>query len=104
MNIHIPSTKTDFFLVQPNVSIADAATTSKRAIALVRAAKNTSMKNAIANIGPPIIDSKTFGRVPKISPGPCPGSRPKTNTAGNMATPAPIARAVSIPATIIQLF
>ena len=45
----------------------------------------------------------TLGRVPKIRPGPCPGSRPKENTAGKMAIPAIRAINVSSPATLRQL-
>ena len=103
-NSTIPTAITDFFLSQPQESIVKATTTSRRAMALVIAAKKTRMKNAMANTGPPIIESKTLGSVPKISQGPCPGSRPNTNTAGKIATPARSARAVSIPAMIPQLF
>ena len=92
-----------FFLVHLRLSTAKDTTTSNRAMALVTAANSTSAKNRIAKTDPPLIEANTFGRVPNISPGPCPGSRPKENTAGKMAIPAITAMMVSSPATLAQL-
>ena len=87
-----------------SVSIANETGTSRSAIALVTAAKNTRAKKRNAKIGPPLISENTIGNVPKISPGPCFGSSWNENTAGKIAIPAKIAIAVSSPATERQLF
>ena len=80
--IAVPITSAAGLRSQPSESIAKEAQTSRSAIALVTAAKKTSAKNRIAKKVPPAIFANTIGNVPKISPGPCPGSRPKANTAG----------------------
>ena len=102
--IAVPITSAAGLRSQPSESIAKEAQTSRSAIALVTAAKKTSAKNRIAKKVPPAIFANTIGSVPKISPGPCPGSRPKANTAGKIAIPARTAITVSRPPMIIQLF
>ena len=98
-----PMIRVAFFLDHFKVSMAKDTGTSRRAMALVTAAKNTRIKNRQAKMPPPAMAANTFGRVPKMSPGPWPGSSPKANTAGKMAIPARTAMMVSSPATDTQL-
>ena len=93
---------TDFLRLQCQFPITKDTDTSRRATALVTAAKNTSKKNKAAKIEPPAMASNTFGRVTKISPGPEAGSRPQENTAGKMAMPASTAIQVSKRAICMQ--
>ena len=101
--IRSPRMTVAFFLVHLRLSTAKETTTSNRAMALVTAANSTSAKKRIAKTAPPLMEANPFGRVPNISPGHCPGSRPKENTAGQRAIPAITAMMVSSPATLAQL-
>ena len=59
------------------------------------AANDVSRKNAKSSTCPSGICEKTSGIVIKSRPGPAPGSTPKENTVGNMASPASIETQIS---------
>ena len=63
-------TATLFLRLIPNRSIKEDTIASIIEMELVNAAKNTSTKNKIPMIVPPLICSNTFGSVTNINPAP----------------------------------
>ncbi len=94
--------KARLFSAQCQVPMTKEAHTSRRATALVTAAK-IPVKERVAKIDPPFSASNTFGSVTKIRLGPEAGSNPLAKYSRKMAIPARTAITVSRAAMLMQL-
>ena len=103
-NIAEPSAIAIFERLRPSFSINLQIETSSIESDDDSAAKNTRTKNIAPINAPPGMLPNAVERVTKISPGPCPGSRPWANTIGKIISPANSATNVSPTAIITDDF